>query len=62
MSASEIIAELPKLTEVERRAVRQRLSELAAENEDIALCNQAALEGALMLDRMEEEDARRQQG
>jgi len=61
MSATEIINELPKLTEAERRAVRQKLSELAAENEDIALCNQAALEGALMLDRMEDEDARRQQ-
>ena len=61
MSAIEIINELPKLTEAERRAVRQKLSELAAQNEDIALCNQAALEGALMLDRMEDEDARRQQ-
>ena len=62
MSATEIIQELPKLTEAERRAVRQVLSELAAENEDIQACNQAALEGALMLDRMEEEDARRPQG
>ena len=61
MSATEIINELPKLTEAERRAVREKLSELAAENEDIAICNQAALEGALMLDRIEEEDARRQQ-
>ena len=60
MSATEIINELPKLTEVERRAVGQKLLELAAQNEDIALCNQAALDGALMLDRMEEEDARRQ--
>ncbi|MSU59065.1 MAG: hypothetical protein EXS35_13010 [Pedosphaera sp.] len=59
MSATEILNELPKLTEAERRTVRQKLSELAAENEDIALCNQAALEGAMMLDRMEEEDARR---
>jgi hypothetical protein len=62
MSATEIINELPKLTERERRAVRQKLLELASENEDVKLCNQAALEGALMLDRMEEEDARRQQG
>lgn len=61
MSATEIIQELPKLTEAERRAVRQVLSELAAENQDIEICNQAALEGALMLDRLEEEDARRQQ-
>ena len=62
MSAAEIINELPKLTEAERRAVRQKLLELAVQNEDIALCNQSALEGALMFDKMEEEDARRQQG
>ena len=60
MSATEILNELPKLTEAERRAVRQKLSELASENEDLAICNQAALDGAMMLDRMEEEDARRQ--
>jgi hypothetical protein len=60
MSATEILNELPKLTETERRAVRQKLVELAAENGAVALCDQAALEGAMMLDRMEEEDARRQ--
>lgn len=60
MSAADIINELPKLTETERRAVRQKLSELAAQNEDIELSNQAAIEGALMLDRMEDEDARRE--
>ena len=58
MSAAQIIAELPKLSEAERRAVRQKLLELAAENSDVELCNQSALEGAQMLDRMEEEDAR----
>jgi hypothetical protein len=61
VSATEILNELPKLTEAERRAVRRKLSELAAKNEDIALCDQAALEGAMMLDRMEEEDGRHQQ-
>jgi len=61
MSATEILSELPKLTEAERRAVRQKLSELAAENVEVATCDQAALEGAMMLDRMEEEDARHQQ-
>ena len=59
MSATEIISELPRLSEPERRAVRQKLLELAEENDDVALCNQAALEGALMLDRMEAEDALR---
>jgi len=53
MSAAEIIRELPKLTEEERRAVRQTLLDLANQNEDIAACNQAALEGAALLDRME---------
>ena len=53
MSATEILSELPKLTEAERRSARRKLSELAAENVEIALCDQAALEGAMMLDRME---------
>jgi hypothetical protein len=60
VSASEIIKELPKLSEVERRAIRVGLLEIANQNPDVALCNQAALEGAQMLDRMEDEDARRQ--
>lgn len=60
MSAADIINELPKLTEAELRSVRQRLLELAAQNEDIALCDQAAQEGAVMLDRLEEDDALRQ--
>jgi hypothetical protein len=62
MSAAQIIDELPRLSEAERRAVRQKLLELAGENRDVELCNQAALEGALMLDRLEEEDVRRKQG
>jgi hypothetical protein len=62
MSAAQIIEELPKLSEADRRAVRQKLLELAAENRDIESCDQAALEGALILDRLEEEDARRKQG
>ena len=60
MSATEIIDELSKLTPAEMRLVRNRLLELAAQNQDIEVCNQAALDGALMLDRMEEDDARRQ--
>jgi hypothetical protein len=34
VSASEIIKELPKLSEAERRAVFQKLRELAGQNED----------------------------
>jgi hypothetical protein len=60
MSAAEIIKELPKLTEADRRAIREVLLEIANQDLDVALCNQAALEGAMMLDRMEDEDARRQ--
>lgn len=60
MSAVEIIRELPKLSEAERRAIRNVLLEIANEQPDVALCNQAALEGAMMLDRMEDEDARHQ--
>ena len=62
MTASEIIKELPKLSEAERRAVREELLEIANQDPDVALCNQAALEGALMLDRIKDEDARRQSG
>jgi hypothetical protein len=57
VSAAELINELPKLSKSEIRLVRQRLVELAAENSDIRACDEAALEGAIMLDRMEEEDA-----
>ena len=62
MSTTEIIKELPKLTEAERRAVREKLLELAAENEEVALCDAAAVEGACLLDQMEADDARRSQG
>ena len=60
MSVAEIINELPKLTEPDRRAIREALLQIANQDPDIALCNQAALEGALALDRMEDEDGRRQ--
>jgi hypothetical protein len=60
MSATEIIKELPRLSEADRRAIREVLLEIANANPDVALCNQAALEGAMMLDRMEDKNARRQ--
>ena len=62
VSASEIIRELPNLSEAERRAIREGLLEIANQDSDVALCNQVALDGALMLDRIEDEDARRQSG
>lgn len=58
MSATQIIQDLPKFTEPERRAIWQVLAELAAEHEDVRACNQAASEGALMLGCMVQEDAR----
>jgi hypothetical protein len=54
VSASEIIKELPKLSEVERRAVLHKLRELAVRDEDVRLCEQAADEQARQLDRLEE--------
>jgi len=47
------------ISEAKRRAIRQTLLDLVNQDEDVALCNQSALEGALMLDRMEDEDAQR---
>ena len=61
MSATEIIQELPKLSPAERRALRRVLSDLAAKEEDVQLCNQVATEAAMMFDRMEEEDTRHKQ-
>ena len=61
VSATEVIQELPKLSPADRRTVRRVLSDLAAKEEDVQLCNQAATEAAMMFDRMEDEDARRQQ-
>ena len=40
------------------RAVREGLLEIANQDADVALCDQTALDGVLMLDRMEDEDAR----
>ncbi len=60
MSALEIMKELPKLTEADRRAIRDVLLAIANENPDVALCNQIAQEGAMMFDRMEDEDGRHQ--
>ena len=57
MSATEIINELPRLTEKERRAIRQILLDIANQDDDVAACNEAALQGALILDRLENGDA-----
>ena len=54
MSASEIIKELPKLSEAERRAMLDKLRELAVRDEDVRMCEQTADEQAAQLDRLEE--------
>ena len=54
MSASEIIKELSKLSEAERRAVLNKLRELAVQDEDVRACERAADEQAARLDRLEE--------
>jgi hypothetical protein len=54
VSASEIIKELPKLSEAERRAVLNKLRELAVRDEDVRLREQAGDEQAAELDRLEE--------
>jgi hypothetical protein len=59
MSAAEIISELPKLPPADLVVIRRKLIELAEQNEDIALCDAMAAEGAQMLDRLEENDGRR---
>ena len=58
MSAADILKELPRLNEADRRHIREVLLEIANENPDVALCNQSALDNAQLLDRMEDDDAR----
>ena len=57
MSAAEIIKELPKLSEAERRVVLEKLRELTAQDADVELCDQTAGQGAAQLDRLEETGA-----
>ena len=54
MSATDIIKELPRLTEAERWVVLQELRALAQKNDDVRACDQTADEQAAALDRMEE--------
>jgi hypothetical protein len=58
VSGAEIIKELPNLSAADRRSIREVLLEIDNQNPDVALCNQAAVDGAMMFDRMEDEDAR----
>ena len=59
MSATEIIQELPKLTEAERRQVRRKLAELSAvADEDVAFRGETTQVTFQELDKQEDEDRR----
>ena len=59
MSSSEILAELPKLTHEERRAICQGILALEADQEALDAGRQAAALAFQMLDREESEDETR---
>jgi hypothetical protein len=59
MSSSDIIAELPRLTHEERRAICQRILALEADQEALATSQQAAVAGFQILDQMESDDEAR---
>jgi hypothetical protein len=60
MSAAEIIAELPKLNESERRAISRRILELAAEQEEMKFADDLLLAACQEIDRRESKDAQNQ--
>lgn len=62
MSASEIIAELPKLDHAQRREIARRLFELEGEAQVLADADRRANENFLLLDALEAEDARDKSG
>ena len=57
MSASQILAELPKLSHEDRRRVAQAIFELEGEAHLLRDCDRRADEHFRMLDLMEEQDA-----
>jgi hypothetical protein len=59
MSMTEIINELPRLTLAERRALCTRIQELEPEQDALDMCDALSLEAVQLLDKMEEDDARR---
>ena len=61
MSATEIFAELPKLTHRERRELARRLIDLEEAAQLLVECDQRANQNFMLLDALEAEDARRHQ-
>jgi hypothetical protein len=62
MSVAEIMQEIPHLSLPERRMLTNKLLELEPGRETLEMCDQLADEALQILDRMEEDDARRIQG
>ncbi|MCI0539053.1 MAG: hypothetical protein L0Z50_27920 [Verrucomicrobiales bacterium] len=60
MSADEIIAELPRLTEKERRTISREILALAAEQEEYAIADSLLIAACQELDRREASDAKAQ--
>jgi hypothetical protein len=61
MSAAEIISELPKLSPRERREIARQIFEMEDDAQILADCDSRADQNFLMLDKLEAEDAARQQ-
>jgi hypothetical protein len=59
MTASEIIAELPKLSEAARREILRRILELARKEEEIQFLDDIFVNACRNVDEREREDARR---
>jgi len=60
MSKAEIMAEIPKLSHLERREIMRLIFETERDADTLAECDQLALERFQMLDAMEAEAERRQ--
>jgi len=60
MSKAEILAELPKLSQQERRELAEALFALEQEADFLRDCDRRANERFLMLDALEAEDAKTQ--
>jgi hypothetical protein len=61
MSVSEIMREIPHLSLPERRMLTNKLLELEPGRESLEMCDRLADEAMQILDRMEDDDARRLQ-
>lgn len=56
MSFAEILEEIPKLSNSERREICLQVLSLEAESNDLAICDHVASEGFALLEEMEAED------